>query len=119
MLKKLFNDGGIDQNEYDKVLKAAVAFYKESLRYLLTKISMSYSFGEHATWIDFFCRNKANWFDVKYFLHNFIKIQQFDDQEKECLYQEFINYKTVAICELPDHALTDAVIRTMLLMSIA
>ena len=28
MLKKLFNDGSIDQNEYDKVLKAAVAFYK-------------------------------------------------------------------------------------------
>ena len=28
MLKKLFNDGSIDQNEYDNVLKAAVAFYK-------------------------------------------------------------------------------------------
>ena len=27
------------------------------------------------------------------------------------MYQEFINYKTVAICELPDHALTDAVIQ--------
>ena len=35
----------------------------------------------------------------------------FDDQEKERLYEEFIDYKTVAICELPDHALTDAVIQ--------
>ena len=34
MLKKFFNDDSIDQNEYDKVLKSAVSFYKESLRYL-------------------------------------------------------------------------------------
>ena len=32
MLKKLFNDGNIDQNEYDKFLKAAVTFHKESLK---------------------------------------------------------------------------------------
>ena len=34
MLKKFFNDDSIDQNEYDKVFKSAVSFYKESLRYL-------------------------------------------------------------------------------------
>ena len=111
MLKKLFNDGSIDQNKYDKVLKAAVAFYKESLRFLLTKMDMSCSFWQHATWIDFFCRNKANWSNVEYFLLNFSNILQFDDQEKEHLYEEFIDYKTVAIYELPDHAFTDAVIQ--------
>ena len=64
MLKKLFNDGSTDQNEYCKVLNAAVAFYKESMRYLLTKMDMSCSFWQHVTWIDFFCRNKANWYDI-------------------------------------------------------
>ena len=54
MLKKLFNDDSIDQNEYDKVLKAAVTFYKECLRYLLTQMNMSCSFWQHAAWIDFF-----------------------------------------------------------------
>ena len=111
MLKKLFNDGSTDQNEYGKVLNAAVAFYKESMRYLLTKMDMSCSFWQHVTWIDFFCRNKANWYDIEYFLLNFSNILQFDDQEKERLYEEYIDCKTVAICGLPDHALTDAVIQ--------
>ena len=92
MLKKLFNDGSIDQNEHDNVLKAAVAFYKENLRCLLTKMDMSCSFWQHATWIDLFCRNKANWTNVEYFLLNFCNILQFEDQEKERLYEEFIDY---------------------------
>ena len=54
--------------------------------------------------IDFFCRNKANLSDVEYFLLNFSNILQFDDQEKDRLNEEFIDYKTVAICELPGHA---------------
>ena len=109
ILKKLFNDGSIDQNDYDKVVKAAVAFYKESLRYLLIKMDISCSFWQHATRIDFFWRNKSNWSDIRYFLLNFSNILKFDDQEKERLYEEFIDYKTVAICELPDHV--DAVIQ--------
>ena len=60
MLKKLFNDDNIDQNEYDKFLKAAVTFHKESLKYLPTKMDMCCSFWQHATWIDLFYRNKAN-----------------------------------------------------------
>ena len=36
---------------------------------------------------------------------------QFDVQEKERLYEGFIGYKTIATCELPDHALTDAAIQ--------
>ena len=87
----MLNDGSINQNEYDKVLKAAVAFYKESLRYLLIKMDMSCSFWQHTTWIDFIYRNKANCSDVEYFLINFSGILQFDHQEKEHLYEEFID----------------------------
>ena len=65
----------IDQNGYHKVLKAAVAFYKESLGCLLTKMDMSSS-----TRINFFCRNKVNWSNVEYFLLNFSNILEFDDQ---------------------------------------
>ena len=36
---------------------------------------------------------------------------EFDDQEKERLYEEFIDNKTVAICKHPDRALTNAVIQ--------
>ena len=74
-------------------------------------MDMSCSFWQHTTWIDFFCRNKANWSDTEYFLLNFSNILQFYYQEKERFYEEFIDYKTVAICKLPDHDLTDAVIQ--------
>ena len=48
---------------------------------------------------------------MEYFLLNFSNILQFDVQEKEHLYEEFIGYKTIVICELPDHALIDAAIQ--------
>ena len=37
LLKKLFNDGEIDKLQYNNVLEAARAFYKESLRYVIKK----------------------------------------------------------------------------------
>ena len=75
-------------------------------------MNMSCYTWQHATWIDFFCRNKANWSDVEYFSNiNFSNILQFDDQEKERLYEELVDYNTIAIYELPHHALTDAFIQ--------
>ena len=57
------------------------------------------------------CGKKANWSDAQYFLLNFKNILQFRDQDKERLYEEFIDYKTIAISELPDQVLTDVVIQ--------
>ena len=57
------------------------------------------------------CGKKANWSDAQYFLLNFKNILEFHDQDKERLYEEFIDYKTIAIGELPDQALTDVVIQ--------
>ena len=57
------------------------------------------------------CGKKANWSDAQYFLLNFKNILQFHDQEQERLYEEFIDYKTIATGELPDQVLTDVVIQ--------
>ena len=43
-LNKLFKEGDIDQAQYNTVPKAAIAFYRESLRYVLDKMDMSCSF---------------------------------------------------------------------------
>ena len=58
MLKKLFNDGSIDQNEYGKVLNAAVAFYKESLRCLLQKWICLAHFGNMSLGLTSFVETK-------------------------------------------------------------
>ena len=44
LLKKLFNDGEIDKLQYDNVLEAARAFYKESLRCVIKKMDMTDAF---------------------------------------------------------------------------
>ena len=54
LLKKLFNDGEIDKLQYDNVLEAARAFYKESLRCVIKKMDMTDAFWNHAVWVDFF-----------------------------------------------------------------
>ena len=41
LLNKKFNDGDISQMHYEKFMNALVAFFRESLRYILLKIDMA------------------------------------------------------------------------------
>ena len=74
-------------------------------------MDMSDTFRNHAVWVDFFSRETAKWTDIEYFISRFEGILQFDNQEIEMLYEEFVDYKTLSINELPEDALTDAVIQ--------
>ena len=58
----------------------------------------------HAVWVDFFSRETAKQTNIEYFILRFEGILQFDNQE-------FVDYKTLSINELPGDALTDAVIQ--------
>ena len=57
LLKKLLNEGDINQADYNKVFQAARAFYKSSLKYILKKMTPQ-DFWINAVWIDFFERKK-------------------------------------------------------------
>ena len=61
--------------------------------------------------MDFFGSETAKWTDIKYFISRFEGILQFDNQEIDILYEEFVDYKTLSINELLEDALTDAVIQ--------
>ena len=37
---------------------------------------------------------RAKWTDIKYFISKFKRILQFDNQEIDMLYEEFVDYKT-------------------------
>ena len=111
LFKKLFNDSKIDKLQYNNTLEAAYAFYKESLRYVIKKMDITDTFWKHAVWMDFFGSETAKWTDIKYFISRFEGILQFDNQEIDILYEEFVDYKTLSINELLEDALTDAVIQ--------
>ena len=64
LLKKLFNDGEIDKLQYNNVLETACAFYEESLRYVIKRMSMTDMFWNHAVWVDFFSRETSKWTDI-------------------------------------------------------
>ena len=108
-LNKLFK-GDIDQTQYNTVPKAAIALYRESLRYVLDKMDMSCCFQRQAVWIDFFNKGNAKWSYVEYFFNTFSNVLANDDEKIDRLYEEFTDYKTLSISELPDTALTDALI---------
>ena len=67
-LNKLFKERDIDQTQYNTVPEAAIAFYRESLRYVLDRMDMSCSFWRQAVWIDFFSKDSAKWSHVEYFI---------------------------------------------------
>lgn len=53
LLQQKFNEGDITLTQRDKFITAAIAFYKESLRYVLTKMNVENTFCDMAKWIDF------------------------------------------------------------------
>ena len=50
----LYEEGSITNEDKLKVFKAAQAFYKSSLEYVLNKIAFNEDFWIHAIWINFF-----------------------------------------------------------------
>ena len=69
------------------------------------------TFWSHSVWVDFFSRETAKWTDIEYIISRFEGILQFNNQEIDRLYEEFVDYKTLSMNELPEDALTDAVIQ--------
>ena len=97
LLKKLFNDGEIYKLQYNNVFEAARTFYKESWKYVIKKMDMTDAFWNHPVWVGFFSRETAKWSDIEYFISRHEGILQFNHQEIDMLYEEFVDYKTLSI----------------------
>ena len=95
LLRRLFNEGDIDQAQSDKFLLSAQSFYKESLLYVLNKMDSKHDFWIHDVWINFFNRENAHWDDVNYFVERYESILNFDEYSYELLYDQFHEYKLV------------------------
>jgi hypothetical protein len=93
-LNRLCNEGEITNSQYQKTLRACQAFYRESLRYVLTKMHNNL-FWKHCQWIDYFNRRNASWDSVQYFVTQFSNMLCFSENEGDRLYDEFIDYKSV------------------------
>ena len=56
-------------------------------------------------------RENSSWSDVEYFVNNFSSILQFDKQEMNLLYEQFVDFQTSSEGQLPNGALADAGIK--------
>ena len=109
--RKKVEDGDLALGQHDKFIKAAIAFYRESLRYTLLKMNVDSSFWEMAQWIDFDSHQNAKWYHVEYFVEKYKVILQYDDYEMDKLFEEFIDFKSLSDSELPSAAWEDATVK--------
>ena len=86
-LRKKVEDGDLSVGQHDKFIKAAIAFYRESSRYVLLKMNVDSSFWEIAQWIDFNSHQNAKWTHVEYFVEKYKGILQYDDYEMHKLFE--------------------------------
>ena len=107
-LNKLLNEGDISQSQWEKCIKGCIAFYRDSLKYILRSMNLTGSLWEHAVWINFFDRQNANWSDVEHFCGKFNATLKFSEHSYECLHEEFLDYKSFREEELPAKALQEA-----------
>lgn len=73
LLLNLF-EGDVTLAKRNKVLEAAQAFYRDSLKYVLQKMLVVKGFSKNAVWIDFRNYRKANCSNVMYFVNQCKKI---------------------------------------------
>ena len=95
LLRRLFNEGDIDQAQSDKFLLSAQSFYKESLLYVLNKMDSKHDFWIHDVWINFFNRENEHWDDINYFVERYELILNFDEYSYKLLYDQFHEYNVV------------------------
>ena len=101
LLWKKVEDGDLSVGQHDNLIKATIAFYRQSLWYTLLKMNVDSSFWESAQWIDFDSRQNAKWSHIEYFLEKHKVILQYDDYKMDKLFEEFINFKSLSDSELP------------------
>lgn len=107
-LNKLLNEGDISQSQWEKCIEGCIAFYRDSLKYIIKSMNLNGSLWEHAVWINFFERHTANWSNIEYFCGKFNAVLRFDEHSYECLHEEFLDYKSLRVEELPASALQEA-----------
>ena len=103
-LQKLLNDGDISERQHSWVFKAAQAYFKDSLSYILTKFPLSNKLIIKAGWIDVGSRIDSKWESVEFFINRFKTF--FQQLPVDKLYDEFCDYQT-----LPDECFWDDVLK--------
>ena len=103
-LQKLLNDGDISERQHSRVFKAAQAYFKDSLSYILTKFPPSNELIMKAGWIDVGSRIDSKWESVEFFINRLKAI--FQQLPVDKLYGEFCDYQTV-----PDECFRDDVLK--------
>ena len=103
-LQKLLNDGDISERQHSRVFKAAQAYFKDSLSYILTKFPLSNELIMKAGWIDVGSRIDSKWESVEFFINRLKAI--FQQLPVDKLYDEFCDYQT-----LPDECFRDDVLK--------
>ena len=88
-------EGEILEGDQDKVFRAAQAFYKESLNYVIKKLPLNDPFWKAAVWINYFNRSSASWNDVNYFCTRYASVLNLSAAESDILYQQFLDYRTL------------------------
>ena len=71
-------------------------------------MNLNGSLWQHAVWINFFERHTAKWSDVEHFCGKFNSTLKLEDQSYEHLHEEFLDYKSLRVEELPAVALQEA-----------
>lgn len=90
-LQQLLNDGDSEM-QHSQVFKAAQAYFKDSLSYILTKFPLSNELIIKAGWIDVGSRIDSKWESVEFFINRFKAI--FQQLPVDKLYDEFCDYQT-------------------------
>ena len=67
-------------------------------------------FWKHAVWIDFEERANANWSDCDFFALRFANVLRHDEEKLELFYEQFYEYKTINVTELPKEAYEEALL---------
>ena len=92
LLETMLGEGEILEGDQDKVFRAAQAFYKESLNYVIKKLPLNDPFWKAVVWINYFNRSSASWNDVSYFCTRYDSVLNLSAAESDIFYQQITEH---------------------------
>ena len=107
LLETMLEEGEILEGDQDKVFRAAQAFYKESLNYVIKKLPLNDPFWKAVVWINYFNRYSASWNDVSYFCTRYASVLNLSAAESDILYQQILDYRTLENIDISEAQLEE------------
>ena len=109
LISKKLEDGDVTESEVTKFYSAVIAFYVSAVRYVFKWFPLAEPIIKESQFLDFDKKEDCDFSMVCTFIERYPKVFTFTSKELDMVHEEFLDYQSMSIDEIPQHVWDKAV----------